>query len=120
MNLLSTEQQKSLDAASEDVPARIVDPESKAVLVLLPSDDFDWIRNLLGDESDAPRAADPRTKREYAMIPEVRYNRFMPFFEEDPISPQEREWALREFGRRAGWDDPEWDNWDEITGREAS
>jgi hypothetical protein len=115
MNLLSAEQQQSLDAAPEDVPARVTDLESKSVFVLLPSDDFDWMRNLLGDEPDVPRATDPRTQREYAIIPERRYNRFMPFFEEDPPSPQEREWALYQAGLRAGWNDPIWDEEDITT-----
>ena len=54
----------------------------------------------------------PELVKEYALVLERRYDRFKPFFEEDPITPQEREWALRETGRRAGWDDPVWDFYD--------
>jgi hypothetical protein len=115
MNLLSSAQQQSLDAAPEDVPARVTDSESNSVFVLLPSDDFDWMRNLLGDEPDVPRATDPRTQREYAVIPERRYNRFMPFFEEDPPSLEEKLGRLHAFALRAGWNDPIWDEEDITT-----
>jgi hypothetical protein len=73
--------------------------------VLLPADDFNWIRNLLGDEPDAPRVQDSRTNAEYALLPELRYERFKAFFEEDPLSQAERTALLREAGKRAGWDD---------------
>ena len=63
---------------------------------------------------------DPRTQREYALIPEVRYNRFKAFFEYDLPSLEEQKWALQQAGIRAGWYDPIWDEKDELPGREAS
>jgi hypothetical protein len=90
--------------ASLDTPARVTDPATRRVEVLLKSDDFDWIRNLLGDEPDAPRLTDPRTNAKYALLPEERYERFKAFFEEDPLTPAERQALLREAGKRAGWD----------------
>ena len=104
---LSEEQRQALDACP-DVPARVVDPATRRVEVLLRSDDFDWVRRLLGDEPDAPRGRDPRTGVEYAILPEGRYERFKAFFEEDLLTPAERAALLREAGRRAGWDDPTW------------
>ena len=109
---LTQEQQRALDASSE-APARALDPVTQRVEVLLRRDDFEWIRGLLGDEPDAPRHTDPRTGAEYALLPEERYERFKAFFEDDPLSNDERQALLRDFGRRAGWDDPAMDAYDE-------
>lgn len=101
-----TEQQRQALDTSPDTPARVTDPTTRRVEILLRSDDFDWIRQLLGDEPDAPRLTDPRTNTIYALLPEERYERFKAFFEEDPLSPAERLALLREAGKRAGWDRP--------------
>lgn len=98
-----TERQRQALEASQDTPARVTDPATRRVEVLLKSDDFDWIRKLLGDEPDAPRLADPRTNTTYALLPEERYERFKAFFEEDPLTAAERLALLREAGNRAGW-----------------
>ncbi len=94
-----TENQRQALDASPDTPARVTDPATQCVQVLLKSDDFDWIRHLLGDEPDAPRRNDPRTNTTYALLPEERYERFKAFFEEDPLSPAERRALLREAGK---------------------
>src|SRR5262249_57098533 len=103
--MLTQEQLQALDAAT-DAPARVIPHGSEVVHVLLPVEDFDWIRGLVKDIPDAPRMTDPRTQKVYALIPESVYERFKAFFEEDPISPEERRRLLQEFGKRAGWDDP--------------
>jgi hypothetical protein len=107
-----TETQRQALDASPDTPARVTDPTTRRAEVLLKSDDFDWIRQLLGDEPDAPRLTDPRTNTTYALLPGERYERFKAFFEEDPLSPAERLALLREAGKRAGWDAPEEDDTD--------
>ena len=56
MVLLTADQQQALDRSDEYVLGRFTDSEG-AVHVLLPSDDFDWMCNLLGDEPDQPRLA---------------------------------------------------------------
>jgi hypothetical protein len=104
-----TEGQRQAVDRSPDLPARVSDPVTQRALVLLRADDFDWVRNLLKDEPDAPRRRDPRTGTTYAVLPEERYERFKAFFEEDPLTEAERRALLREAGRRAGWDDPAWD-----------
>ena len=106
---ISVRQRQALDA-SPDTPARVTDPATRRVEVLFKSDDFDWIRQLLGDEPDAPRLTDSRTNTTYALLPEERYERFKAFFEEDPLSPAERTALLREAGKRAGWDAPDADD----------
>jgi hypothetical protein len=107
-----TERQRQALDASPDTPARVTDPATRRVEILLKSDDFDWIRGLLGDEPDAPRLTDSRTSTSYALLPEERYERFKSFFEKDPLSPAERLALLREAGKRAGWDAPEEDDSD--------
>jgi hypothetical protein len=104
-----TESQRQAVDRSPVLPGRVTDPVTQRTEVLLRADDFDWIRELLGDEPDAPRRLDPRTGTAYAVLPEERYERFKAFFEEDWPTDAERRKLLREAGRRAGWDDPAWD-----------
>jgi hypothetical protein len=108
MTDLSEAQRLAVDR-SPDLPARVTDPVTQRAEVLLRADDFDWVRELLKDEPDAPRRRDPRTGMAYAVLPEERYERFKAFFEEDPLTDEERRALLRQAGRRAGWDDPAWD-----------
>lgn len=107
-----SEQQETALAASPNVPARVADPVTAEVHVLLPADDFDWVRDLLGDEPDARRLHSSQTQRDYALVPLDRYERFKAFFEDDPVSHDEQRALLRDFGRRAGWDDPAMDDYD--------
>ena len=109
-----TEKQRQALDASPDRPARVTDTTTRRVEVLLTSDDFDWIRQLLGDEPDAPRLTDSRSNTSYALLPEERYERFKAFFEEDPLSPAERLALLREAGKRAGWDASDADDTDSL------
>lgn len=102
---LTLEHQRAVDAA-EDAPARVQLPGEEQPHVLLPANDFDWIRGLVPDIPDAARAADPRTGRMYAYVPLLVYERFKAFFEDDPLSREEQLYLLREMGKRAGWDDP--------------
>lgn len=106
---LSVEMLKALEAAG-DSPPRVLDPRTRELAVLLKAADFDWIRDLLGDEPDVPRLSDPRNQDLYAVVPTNRYERFKAFFEEDPLSAAERSALLREAGRRAGWDDAAWND----------
>jgi hypothetical protein len=106
MSELTKEQQDAVDASA---PSKVTNPATGQTEILLPLDDFDWIRALLGDEPEAPRCTDPRTGKHYALLSEGRYERFKAFFEEDPLTPAERTALLREAGKRAGWQSPEWD-----------
>jgi hypothetical protein len=105
---LTREQQQAVDASAV-TPARVVNPTTRDVEVLLRANDFEWIRQLLGDEADAPRRLDPRTGISYAVLTEGRYERFKAFFEEDPLTAAERAALIREAGKRAGWNNAAWD-----------
>jgi len=111
---LTREQQQAVDASPE-APARVLNPTTRQAEVLLRADDFEWIRQLLGDEADAPHRLDPRTGIHYAVLTEGRYERFKAFFEEDPLTPAERAALIREAGKRAGWNNAAWDSSQERT-----
>ena len=106
---LTDQQRRGIDG-SPDIPARIENAVTRTIEVLLRSDDFDWIRGMLGDEPDAPRGRDPHTGTEYVLLLEERYERFKAFFEEDPLTVAEKKALLREAGKRAGWNDPVWNS----------
>jgi hypothetical protein len=110
---LTLEELHVLDAAG-DVPARLLEPSTGHVSVLLPWADFEWLGDVLPNPPDAARRIDPRTKRSYALVASSDYERIKPLFEEDPITAEERAQQLREFGLRAGWDDPEMDAFEEY------
>ena len=106
---LTPEQRQAVDAAG-DAPARV--GAAGAIHVLLSWDDFEWLcANVSGLPATLPRI-DPRTQRSYALLTLADYERVKAFFEEDPITPEERRRQLSEFGRGAGWDDPEMDVYD--------
>jgi hypothetical protein len=104
---LSPEQQRAVTAAT-DAPARVVPEGDGETVVLLPVEDFDWVRGHFSDVPEAPRRIDPRTGRCYALVSLALYERFKALFEEDPLSPAERRALLSRAGKRVGWDDPAW------------
>jgi hypothetical protein len=99
---LTKEELHALDAAG-GLPARVV--VAGQMYVLLPWEDFEWLRQTVPGVPDATRRADPRTQRTFARLLLSDYERIQALFEETPISPEERAQHLREFGIRAGWDD---------------
>ena len=42
------------------------------------------------------------------------YERFKSLFEDDPVTEQERLFHIQQFGKRAGWEDPEMDIYDDL------
>jgi len=111
---LTREQMNAIDVRGHE-PAKFIDPLTREKFVLLRTDDFEWVRNLLPDEPDVPHISDARTGEEYAVVAETRYERFKAFFEEDPLSPQEKRMMVQDAGKRAGWDNPAFDVYDHET-----
>ena len=66
---------------------------------------------------EAPRAIDPDTKQEYVLIRAELYERMKTlFYDAGDWTPDEQLSLLAESGKRAGWDDPAmdvYDNYDE-------
>ena len=66
-------------------------------------------------QGDEPvRVNDPTRSATFVLVRADIYERFKSLFEEDPVTEQERLFQLPEFGKRAGWDDPEMDVYDEL------
>jgi hypothetical protein len=63
------------------------------------------------------RVSDPAHNETFVLLRSDIYERFKSLFEEDPVSEKERLFQLQQFGRRAGWDDPEMDVYDDLDPR---
>lgn len=63
------------------------------------------------------RVSDPSHSATFVLLRADVYERFKSLFEEDPVTDQERQFQLQEFGRRAGWDDPAMDVYDDLDPR---
>ena len=75
----------------------------------------DDLARALDTQGDTPlRAVHPVTGKVFFLISEERYRRFRPLFESDPITLEEQRFNLQEAGRRAGWDEPAMDAYDEY------
>ena len=66
------------------------------------------------------RISDPAQSTSFVLVPAKVYERFKSLFEEDPVTVQERLFQLQEFGKRAGWDDPAMDVYDEFDPRRTT
>jgi hypothetical protein len=75
------------------------------------------------ESGQAVRIEDPETHRAYVVLAEDAYHRMrdMAEYDSDDMTQAEQDGLLREFGLRAGWDDPTMDVCDEngpgMTGR---
>ena len=58
------------------------------------------------------RVIDPRTQRVYVLIADEQFDRLRSLLDLEPLSLDEQRVALRDAGKRAGWDDPEMDVYD--------
>jgi hypothetical protein len=75
--------------------------------------------NIQGDELPV-RVSDPAQRAAFVLVRADVYERFKSLFEDDLATEQEREFQLQQFGKRAGWDDPEMDIYDELDPRRKS
>jgi hypothetical protein len=64
-----------------------------------------------------PRVSDPSQTATFVLVRAEVYERFKSLFEEDPVTAKEREFYLQQFGKRAGWDDPGMDVYDDLDPR---
>lgn len=81
--------------------------------------DEQWASVVRGNETP-PRVSDPAQSTTFVLVQAHVYERFKSLFEEDPVTQQERLFQLQQFGKRAGWDDPEMDVYDELDPRRKS
>ena len=64
------------------------------------------------------RLTDPETHTEYVLLQADMYDQIHElFYNEAPLTPDERRAMLLQAGLRAGWDDPEMDVYNELDPR---
>ena len=63
------------------------------------------------------RVSHPSHSAGFVLMKADIYDRFKALFEEVPVADQERRFQLEQFGRRAGWDDPAMDIYDDLDPR---
>ena len=66
-----------------------------------------------------PRVSDPAEIASFVLMRAEVYERFKSLFEEDPVGEAERYYQLQQFGKRAGWDDPAMDVYDDLDPRRS-
>lgn len=62
---------------------------------------------------------DPTTNQSYVLLRADLYDRFKALFEDDPVTDDERRFHLQQCGRRAGWEDPAMDVYDDLDPRRS-
>jgi hypothetical protein len=82
----------------------------------IPLTDEQWASVQQATETPA-RVSDPSQSATFVLVRAEVYERFKSLFEEDPVTEQERLFHLQQFGRRAGWDDPDMDVYDDLDPR---
>jgi hypothetical protein len=66
------------------------------------------------------QVSDPSQQANFVLVRADVYQRFKALFETDPVTKEERFFQFQQFGRRAGWDDPAMDVYDDLDPRRAS
>lgn len=78
-------------------------------------------RRALASRAGEPvRVMDPQTNTAYVLLREDRYQELASQGGPAPRGEAERLFLLREFGRRAGWEDPAMDVYDDLDPRRQS
>jgi hypothetical protein len=68
----------------------------------------------LQESAGAPvTVVDPKTQIEYVVVRADLYERIKSLFKADDLSGEEKRLLLAESGKRAGWDSPEMDDYDD-------
>jgi hypothetical protein len=74
------------------------------------------LQQAVHEQTGPISVVDLATNRLYVLISREQYERLRPVFEAEPLTTLEQERLLSDAGRRAGWNDPEmdaYDNYDE-------
>ncbi len=80
-------------------------------MTALPSE----LQDLVEQSGNSPvRVIDPRTQRVYVLIADDQFDRLRSLIDIEPLSIDQQRVALRDAGKRAGWDDPEMDAYDQY------
>ena len=75
----------------------------------------DELVKVLEEGGNAPiKLVHPGTNKGYFLVSEEQYERLKPLFEEDPLTQNEQRFLLEQAGKRADWDDPQMDAYDQY------
>lgn len=80
----------------------------------------DQSRELRAANGSPTRCIDPETSAEFVVVPAELFHRLQDLLTDEPLTEQERSYHLQQFGRRAGWDDPAMDVYNDLDPRRAS
>ena len=78
------------------------------------------IQQAIKDSQEEPvRLVDPETNMEYVVLPVETFERMRKgvYYDDSPITEEERRALLIQAGLRAGWDDPEMDIYNDLDPR---
>ena len=76
------------------------------------------LQDMVEHAGDTPvRVVDPRTQRVYVLIADEQFDRLRSLLDMEPLSLDQQRIALGDAARRAGWDDPEVDVYDNNDAR---
>lgn len=77
------------------------------------------LRQAIVEAGDQPVAVlDPQTHQRYVLVRAEAYERLQLLLENKPLSKEEQRDLLSMAGKRAGWDDPEMDIYNELDPRQ--
>ena len=73
-------------------------------------------------EDNLIRLIDPETNVEYVVLPAETFEQMRNgvYYDDSPLTEEEQNALLVEFGRSAGWDDPEMDVYNDMVPRRKS
>ena len=73
------------------------------------------IRKALEEAGEQPlEIIDPETQQRYMLLKADVFDRLHRLLQGGPLSKEEQRFLLEQAGRRAGWDDPEMDIYDDL------
>ncbi len=71
------------------------------------------LQDIVEQSGDTPlRVVDPRTQRVYVLLADEQFDRLRSLLDMEPLTLDQQRMALCDAARRAGWDDPEFDVYD--------
>lgn len=77
-------------------------------------------QQALANNGEEPlRLVDVKTDTTYVLLPADVYDRLKALFQEDPVTREEQLYFLREAGKRAGWNDPAMDVYNDLGPRKV-
>jgi len=75
----------------------------------------DDLQKMIDQQGNYPlEVIHPGTQKVYYLVAREQYERLKPLFLDDPLSVEEQRFQIQQAGKRAGWDAPEMDDYDDY------